>query len=212
MKLKEFELWAFKLATEEASAILLFSRSVFAHFERHFEPIDTEGVYRVILKLCGEDSRLGTAEISSSVLKYYKRFDFASFGKLDEKAKKVTLLEIMYNSLLELADIYEWDKKKFHEAYIKVKHDDFINHYFHNEKWNRTKKLCAKVFCEHESNVFRCTLLVIDKDGSVILKRVLFEEKPDEFFFNSKLVNVKWIDKGKFQLSNKVHTEEVEVT
>jgi len=211
MKLKEFELWAFKLATEEARALLLFSRSVFAHFERHFEPIDTDGVYRVILKLCEEDSRLGTVEISYSVLKYYKRFDFASFEKLDEMTKKITLLEIMFSSLLELADIYEWDKEKFHRAYLKVKQDDFINHYYYKEKWNRTKSLCAKVFCEHESNVFRCSLLVVDKEGSVILKRLLFEEKPDEFFFNSKLVNVKWLDKGKLQLINKAYSEEVEV-
>lgn len=88
MKLKEFELWAFQLSAEESRVLSLFSRCVYAHFERHFQSIDTNGVYRVILKLCEKDSRIGTVEISSSVLKYYKSFNFKLFVKLNEKEKK----------------------------------------------------------------------------------------------------------------------------
>lgn len=88
MKLKEFALWGFKLPLEESRKFTLFNRSVCAHFERHFEAIDTDGVYRVIVKLSESDERVNTTEESSSVLKYYKTFDFASFNKLEEQSKK----------------------------------------------------------------------------------------------------------------------------
>ncbi len=69
MKLKEFDLWAFKLAHAESAKFSTFNRCVCAHFERHFLPIETDGVYRVIIKLSEPDSRIETTEISSSVLK-----------------------------------------------------------------------------------------------------------------------------------------------
>lgn len=46
MKLKEFVIWAYKLPLEDAGRISNFSRSVLAHFERSFNPIVTDGVYR----------------------------------------------------------------------------------------------------------------------------------------------------------------------
>lgn len=209
MKLKEFELWAFKLPTEEASALSLFSRSVFAHLERHFEPIDTDGIYRVILKLCEDDSRIGSTETSSSVLKYYKKFDFISFNKSNDLEKKEILLNTMQSSLLELSNIYKWDNAKFNDACTKVRDDKFINSYIYSEKWNRSKSLSAKIFCEHDTDAFKCSLLVFDKAGTVILNKHLFEEKPDEFLFNSKLLKVKWLDKRKLHIFNKNHSEEI---
>lgn len=42
MKLTEFSLWAFKLELSLARKFTLFSRCVCAHFERHFDPIETD--------------------------------------------------------------------------------------------------------------------------------------------------------------------------
>ena len=57
MKLKEFDLWAFKLELSESKKFSLFIRCVCAHFERHFQPIETDGIYRIILKLSDQDQR-----------------------------------------------------------------------------------------------------------------------------------------------------------
>lgn len=194
MKLKEFELWALQLSTEESRVLSSFSRCVYAHFERHFQPINTDGVYRIILKLCEQDSRIGTVEISSSVLKYYKSFNFELFEKSDEREKKVILLDALYRSLLELADLYSWNKENFKVAYEKVRNEDYVNHYVHQEKWNRSKSMQARVFCEHEAEVFICSLVIVNKLGELISKKTLFKEKPEEFYFNGRLGSIKWIN------------------
>ena len=62
MKLPEFSLWAFELELDLARKFTLFSRCVCAHFERLFDSIETDGIYRVVVKLCGPDERVGTAQ------------------------------------------------------------------------------------------------------------------------------------------------------
>lgn len=96
--------------------------------------------------------------------------------------------------MLELTETYSWDRENFKEAYKKVVQEDFINHYVRQEKWNRSKKFCAKMFCEHDADIFRCSLFVFNKIGDLISKNKLFEEKPDEFYFNSRIGNIKWIN------------------
>lgn len=88
MKLTEFSLWAFTLELDLARKFTLFSRCVCAHFERLFDPIETDGIYRVVVKLCGPDEKVGTTELSSSVIKYYKEFDLDYFEGLNIVAKK----------------------------------------------------------------------------------------------------------------------------
>ena len=107
MKLKEFNLWAFLLTLPESRKFTLFNRSVCAHFERHFEPIETNNIYRIIIKLSEDKSRTNNIEESSSVLKYYKWFDFKYFETLNETSKKKFLLDTLYNALQELCHIFK---------------------------------------------------------------------------------------------------------
>jgi hypothetical protein len=212
MKLKEFELWVFKLSNKESSDLTMFSRSVYSHFERHFEPFETgEKFYRIILKLAENDRRIGSVELGSFVLYYYLKFDFLMFGTLKESEKKETLLELMYRSVLKLAEIYSWDTEPFANAYNAVKNESYINHYTHKEKWNSSRDLCAKIWCEHEASIFRCSLIVENKDKDIIMSTVLFTEKPDEFFFNNRLGNIKWLDRRKLQFFTKKESQEFNV-
>lgn len=194
MKLKEFSLWGFKLELSESRKFTLFNRSVCAHFERHFQSIDTENIYRVIVKLSEPDERENTTEESSSVLKYYKSFDFNSFFELDENSKQKFLLDVLYQSLIELCDKHGWPKEPFIEAYNLVLKDEFINVYEFKKKNSRNRKLVAKLECNHNSTSFDCFLKVVDKSGEEICSKLLFSEEPDEFIFNSLLGDVKWID------------------
>jgi len=194
MKLKEFSLWGFKLELSESRKFTLFNRCVCAHFERYFDSIETDDVYRVVVKLSEPDDRVGTTELSSSVLKIYKTFDFSLFESLDEKAKKVLLLDTLYQSLIQLCDQFGWPKHSFDNAYENVIREDFSNIYSVIKKNNRKKTLFADLLCDHNENFFDCFVRVKDKSGKEVLNRLLFSEEPDEFMFNERIGNIKWLN------------------
>jgi len=207
MKLKEFSLWGFKLPLEESREFTLFNRSICAHFERHFEAFDTKGVYRVIIKLSEPDERVNTIEESSSVLKFYKAFDFDELSSLDRQAKKERLLNVLYHSLLELCEKLSWPSKPFKQAYDAVYQDKFVNIYDFKKKNSRNRKLIAKLECHHGTESFDCYVKVEDKSGSEILKKLVFSSEPDEFIFNSLLGDLKWVDDETLSILRKNRSE-----
>lgn len=203
MKLTEFSLWAFKLELGLARKFTLFSRCVCAHFERHFVPIETDGIYRVVVKLCGPDERVGTTESSSSVIKYYKTFDFDYFEGLNIIAKKRFLLDALYSSLISLCDMEGWPKSPFHEAYERVIRENFVNIYTIKSKLSRNKNMSAELVVSHDEEIFNCFILIKDKDGRALIKEHLFSEEPDEFIFNARIGDIRWVDKTTVRYQSK---------
>ncbi len=195
MKLKEFSLWAFTLELDLARKFTLFSRCVCAHFERLFDPIETDGIYRVVVKLCGPDERVGTTELSSSVIKYYKEFDLDYFEGLNLVAKKRFLLDALYNSLMSLCDMEGWPKGPFHEAYERVIRENFVNIYTIKRKLNQNKHMSAELVGNHDEKAFNCFIVVKDSNGEERLNEHLFSEEPDEFLFNSRIGDIRWVNK-----------------
>ena len=207
MKLKEFDFWAFKLELEESRQFSLFCRSVCAHFERHFQPIETENIYRIIIKISESEERNSTTEESSSVLKYYKSFNFDKFSKMKEISKKEFLLDFLFESLLELCKKFKWSTESFLNAYNLVKREKFVNTYVHKRKNSRNRKLIAELECHHESAKFDCYLKVYDRSGNEVLNKLLFTEDPDEFLFNGLLGDIKWLDNQTLMLLRRDRSE-----
>lgn len=207
MKLEEFSLWGFKLELSESRKFTLFNRSVCAHFERHFDGIDTDGIYRIIIKLSEPDDRTGTTEVSSSVLKFYKTFDFSLFDQLDESNKKQILLDTLYESLLELCERFDWCKAAFKKAYELVVQEDFLNTYSIKEKANRSKTLSAELHCNHKVDAFDCFIRVKDQSDNEVCKELLFSEEPDEFIFNGRIGDIRWLSNSTLVHLKKDKTE-----
>jgi len=195
MKLSEFSLWAFKLELDLARKFTLFSRCVCAHFERAFDPIETDGIYRVVVKLCGSDERIGTTELSSSVIKCYMEFDFDYFESLNLFAKKRFLLDTLYDALVSLCEIKGWPEAPFHDAYEKVIQENFVNTYTIKRKLSRNKELSAELIGDHDEKAFDCSIVIKNNDGKELFSEHLFSEEPDEFLFNARIGDVKWINK-----------------
>lgn len=207
MKLKEFVLWGFKLKLKDSRKFTLFNRSVCAHFERHFQSINTDSIYRVAIKLSEGDERDGATEESSSVLKYYKAFDFNKFYDMDEMAKKKLMLDTLYDSLIDLCDKFGWLKTPFNEAYKMVLKEHFINTYSHKRKMSRSRKFVAEIVCHHESSKFDCYIEVRNKEGIEVFNKLVFSEEPDEFSFNGLMGDIKWISNDTLVYLKKDRTE-----
>ena len=192
MKLKEFALWAYKLDLDDSRAFTLENRCVCAHFERHFKGLETEGVYRVVVKLSDGDPRDGTSEISSSVLKHYVAFDFSSYKKLDIHERKELLLSTLYKSLMVLCEENDWDKEPFEKAKSRVLEDKFFNSYEVSRKSNSKRNMVACLKAEHTMEEFKLDVVVLDKSGKEVLKKTVLSEQPDEFLFNSQIGRIQW--------------------
>ncbi len=207
MKLEEFSLWGFKLELSESRKFTLFNRCVCAHFERHFDPIETDGIYRIIIKLSEPDNRVGTIELSSSVLKFYETFDFFLFDGLEEWNKKKLLLDTLHKSLIQLCDQFGWPKTGFNNAYKLVIQEDFLNTYSIKKKNNRNQTLFAELFCNHKVDSFDCFIRVKDKLEKVIYSKLLFSEEPDEFIFNGRIGDIRWLSNSTLVHLKKDKTE-----
>lgn len=196
MKLKEFSLWAYKLELNDSRVFTLENRCVCAHFERYFEGLEAEGVYRVVVKLSEGDPRDGTTEVSSSVLKYYEAFDFNSYNKHDADGRKELLLTTLYNALLHLCEVNSWDKEPFEIAKYSVIEDKFINSYEVSRKNNPTHSMVASLNAEHTAEKFKLDIVVTDKYGKEVLRKNVLSEEPDEFLFNGQIGRIQWKSKN----------------
>lgn len=192
MELKEFDIWAYKLELNDSRAFTLENRCVCAHFERHFIGIETDGVYRVVIKLSEGDPRDGTFEIGSSVLKYYETFDFISFSKLDVYERKKLLLSTLYNSLMRLCETNNWDKKPFDVAKSSVIEENFLNSYEVSRKINQKRNMVAVLNAEHTAEEFQLDIVITDKSGKEVSRKKVLSEEPDEFLFNGQIGRIQW--------------------
>jgi hypothetical protein len=192
LKLKEFALWAYKLDLDDSRAFTLENRCVCAHFERHFKGLETQGVYRVVVKLSEDDPRDGMSEISSSVLKYYDTFDFSAYDKLDTYDRKRLLLSTLYKSLLRLCEEKGWESEPFEMAYSGVMKDKLCNSYEVSRKFNSKRSMVASLNAEHTAEEFRLEILITNKLGKEVLKKTVLSEEPDEFLFNSQIGRIQW--------------------
>lgn len=192
MRLTEFDFWAYKLDLSDSRAFTLENRCVCAHFERHFKGIDTDKIYRVIIKLSDDDQRNGTTEWSSSVLKYYDSFDFNYYYGLVGREKKNHLLDTLVTSLLKVCELKGWDTETFIQAKQKVIEEQFDNFYEVSRKHNRSRSFVAILKAHHTEKDFSLSVVVKDKCGNKILERQVFSVEPDEFMFNGLVGILKW--------------------
>lgn len=194
MKLKEFDLWGYKLELKESRAFTLFNRSVCAHFERHFSPMETKNFYRIVIKLNDEvDERIGRIEVSGPTLMYYEKFDFGTFYTLSEALKKKKILDSLYGALMHISEVNGWDKAGFEYAYDSVVREKFENVYTVKKINNKKRTLLAELRCEHRSSSFDCFVTVKNKTGEIVLEELAFSEEPDEFLFNGRIGSIKWL-------------------
>ncbi|ESP94253.1 hypothetical protein [Pseudoalteromonas luteoviolacea] len=80
------------------------------------------------------------------------------------------------------------------DAHDSVVKDKFENIYTIKRKQNRSKTFEARMIADHNETIFGCFLSVYDKDGNLLVKERLFYEEPDEYLFNSRIGDIKWLD------------------
>lgn len=119
---------------------------------------------------------------------------------LSKKEKYKYILEILHSTIIEIADIYNWDKSVFNGAYEHIIESDFKFEKYYPEKKSKDRKQIGQVILVKTEE--KSTLLITVKTGNSIIKEALLEKR-NWYWFDSTYnfaKSCKWLDNSSFGL------------
>lgn len=137
---------------------------------------------------------------SGAICHYDNVIDEKKYLSLSKKGKYRYILEILNSTVLEIADIYNWDKAIFKNAYEHIIESDFKFEKYYPEKKSKDRKRIGQIILEKTEE--KCTLWVSIKTGNSFRKEVLLEKR-NWYWFDSTYnyaKNCKWLDNSSFGL------------
>lgn len=211
MRLHEFDMDAPELSPRARHQFRLRSRSLSALYERCFRGLVVDRAWKVLVECVEHAPREGVRDLLG-VFTFQVKFDVRAAGSLSTLDQKRTLLDVLHDGVLRVAQASGWPTEPFFEARQCVLDRGFVNQWRWGTKWGPGRKLRAEVVCEHAPDVFRAHLEVLDRAGTVVRQRPAFETIPDEFVFAPNLGQLKWVSQDRVALLDRSGAEVASVT
>lgn len=170
--------------------------------------IETENIRKIII-CCG------TTYKQKEILSHYEGileigvpFDVQIFLTLEDEQKKVRLLEMVYESLLWIANIHDIDEEPFNIAYqkcIDANYECIVTWKKSITNSNRQNKAIVEI----EVTLYKAILIlkVVDRSKVTVKEVVIVEEKPNIVFLERFLGDLKWISNEEVHLYPKHYKE-----
>ena len=131
-------------------------------------------------------------------------FDFNHFFSLNKEERKSFILETLYNAINLMCNELNYDPKPFREAYEQVKALNYQNEYVHGKLKSapdRRHKAGVHIRVEEEHAVL--SALVQDSEGNETTRIEILRTLPHYMFIYKFIHQTKWLDKDRFQISDK---------
>lgn len=135
-----------------------------------------------------------------AICSYDNVIDENKYLSLSKKEKYKYILEILHATVIEIADIYNWDKSFFNKAYEHIIESDFKFEKYYPEKKSKDRKQIGQIILVKTEE--KSTLLVSVKTGNSIIREVLLEKR-NWYWFDSTYnfaKKCKWLDNSSFGL------------
>jgi len=192
MRLKEFDLDAPMAEKWVRHAFREQTRCVTAHYERHFQGLETESAWKFLVECVPGLPRAGS-QCVLGVFTVQSTCDFEAFEGADDERKKELSLEILHAGVVRACERENWPLSSFENARDGVVGDGYKNEWVWGIKTAHGRTLVASVRCQHEVRTFRAWLEVRHKGNAELVRQVTaFESKPSEFVFAPKLGKLVW--------------------
>lgn len=133
-----------------------------------------------------------------SVCSYSNIIDEAKYLTLTKTKKYKYILDLLHSTILELAEIYNWNKAIFNDSYDHIINKDFKFERSFSEKRSRDKKIKAQAILNKTED--KSTISVLISDGP-ILNRIVLLEKRNWYWYDSVYElakSCKWLDNSSF--------------
>ena len=139
-----------------------------------------------------------------SICSYHFEFDEEKFLSFSSTEKNHYILELIHHALLELIDLYNWDREKFITAYQKILDIDFKFEKNYPEKQSRDRKNVANAFVTKTEDTSKLSIQIAGKEGSNITKPLLSSK--NWFWYDSIYTLAKackWINSSAYGFSER---------
>lgn len=202
MILKELDLDAPQLTKEARHCFRNEVRCVAAHYFSFLPSKFEVGAFWKILVECVAEE--GPSKIYMDVMTVKVRFDFQQYEQQTPVNKKKMLLSVLHNAILQLAFEYNWNTSPFQHCFSSVEKDEFQYIWqLKRTKKSRDRKLSASIICHHDIDQFVATLIIQDSNAKELKREVIFTEVPNEFAFEGKLGDFKWLSNTEIEVCAK---------
>jgi hypothetical protein len=169
------------------------SRCILANFERHLSKYDNlQGIKKLNVEIV-KNGLQAKPVILLGCLQIQISFNLKSYFNAENLDKKKMILEMLWQGILIAVKTFKWDISPFQDAKDAVIDSNYTYHWtWKRPKLNPSKQYKAEIFCEHEIDYFRISLVIRTDTGDIIRNIHLIDEKPSEFIFVKYFGILEW--------------------
>lgn len=179
------------------------SRCITALFEKCFLKFYTENIKQINI-FCVKGSPKPTLTIIDGFCDVEIDYDVSEFFNLADQEKKEAILEVLKQGIDKVVQLNNWESRPFDDAYNCVKKINYKNEYvWRKPKSSPNRNYKAEVFIDHGLYSCEINLVVKDKIGQEMVKKLVSSTKPDELIFSHYLGELNWLSNYEVALFNR---------
>jgi hypothetical protein len=187
------------------------SRCITALFEKCFSKFNTENIKQINI-FCVKGSPKPTLTIIDGFCDVEINYDVSEFFNLADQEKKEVVLEVLKQGIDKVVKLNNWESRPFDGAYNCVKEISYKNEYvWRKPKSSPNRNYKAEVFINHGLYLCEIYLVVKDKNGQEMVKKLVSSTKPDELIFSHYLGELNWLSNYEVALFNRPKSNYVSV-
>ena len=133
----------------------------------------------------------------------YQFFDFKKYLSLNEEDRKLMVLQVIHQGMLDIAADYNWDTKPLEEAYQSCLTSDLtFKRQIKKRKLSPNRKQYLSLWAYCDQHHFKITWTVSDKKGEIVKQGTLLTEQPS-YIDILRSLNFHWVDDEHFIVESK---------
>lgn len=182
----------------------LETRCIAAMFIRLLGRYKTKDCSKIVIDCVDEVKRKGYP-CAMGICPVDYPLDYEEFFSKDDNEKKAHVFKIIKQSITSIGRAKEWDMEPIQEVFDKIQELEYNNYWTYGRKVKSPNKLyTAELYIEHEIKEINFYILIRDKKGEVVEKKLIITEKPSEWFYFRYFGKLSWLSDNEIQLSNKI--------
>jgi hypothetical protein len=193
------------------SSFTFQSRCITSLYEKCFSKFSTENIKQINI-FCVKESPKPNLSIIDGFCDVEILYDVNEFFKLDDQQRKEVILEVLKQGVDKVVKLCNWDNRPFEDAFNCVKKVRYKTEYvWKKPKSNPNRNHKAEVLINHDLYLCEIYLVVKDKKGNEIVKKLVSSTKPDEIIFSHFLGELIWLSNYEVALFNRPKSKYVSV-
>lgn len=187
------------------------SRCVTSLYEKCFSKFQNEHIRQINI-FCVTNSPKPNLTIVDGFCNVEILYEVSEYFNLDDQRRKEVILEVLQQGVDKIVKINNWESIPFFNAYNCVKKRNYKNEYvWKKPAYSPNRNYKAEVLINH--GLYQCEiyLMIKNKNGQELMKKLVVSTKPDKIIFYRYLGELKWLSDFEAALFNRPKSRYVSV-